>query len=626
MPVALNVEQRALFDADYGPAPDIEANLNIASQKDPQLHADQLNLAEQARVPINVVEHFEPEIKRRQAFKGIDIDQIRSDNPGLTKFLQDQDNVAIAYDDLPALKGLEDAVTRPDTPWYQFRLSSLDNITETIPEAFRQGLRGIMMAGVDAQILAPQISPEELEGVTPRSFTDLQKIHTDRIVKEIEAGEKRIAELTPDDLSILESGIRSGLESTVQQVPGLMAAIATRSPTIPLTLMGAQTGFRAYGGARAEGKTPLEAATYAGTDAAIEVLTELIPTGKLINIVGDFGAGKTIKDIVQFTASEIGGEQAATILQSANAYIHDLDKELTKAETVEEMLAIQADRQAVTFFASLVGSGLQSGIASSAGYALSKASGDKMEIAAVSDMDQQRIDEIIDLAQSSETAGRASERFENFLNGVPSDMEIHIASEAIEQLEDAPVWLTDMIDNTGADVSIPVSQFITGIVRNEPLLTALRPHIRLRPESMTAQELDQRSEIEEILGRIEQEEDVRNKAQDLHDQLVKTERLSEITARYSVAQIEAFVNRAAEEHGITIDQVYEDMKLEIFGPEQVVEAVDPLELYQDTTVTTTETIIETGETVEIVEAGDVAYNRTQQRVQSLSEMLECLRN
>jgi len=48
--------------------------------------------------------------------------------------------------------------------------------------------------------------------------------------------------------------------------------------------------------------------------------------------------------------------------------------------------------------------------------------------------------------------------------------------------------------------------------------------------------------------------------------------------------------------------------------------------YAQTEVTTTETIRETGEVVEITENGEVAYNRTQQRMQSLQNMITCLRN
>jgi hypothetical protein len=62
-----------------------------------------------------------------------------------------------------------------------------------------------------------------------------------------------------------------------------------------------------------------------------------------------------------------------------------------------------------------------------------------------------------------------------------------------------------------------------------------------------------------------------------------------------------------------------------FKESGVLLAQAPTPDYSGTQVTTIETIDETGEQVEITEAGDIAYTRTQARVQSLNDMINCLR-
>lgn len=123
-----------------------------------------------------------------------------------------------------------------------------------------------------------------------------------------------IEDSTPAFDSPTAAAAYSGLSSFVQLVPGLAAAIAAGNPVPALAAAGLQTEAEAYTRYRDRGATPTEALTGAVGEGAVEVLTEMMPMGVLVNKLGKTG---TKNFLTEFLAREAPGEQVATLAQDA---------------------------------------------------------------------------------------------------------------------------------------------------------------------------------------------------------------------------------------------------------------------------------------------------------------------
>jgi Large polyvalent protein associated domain 38 len=261
--------------------------------------------------------------------------------------------------------------------WYGLSKKGLtEGFGTQLAEGAKQGIGGVRQAAIDAlpdsiDQLPPGLTYEEVDRVggvrayweqvygikSNEQLKAIKQQATSRLKEERQASEARVAAATPEDLTLLETGIRSGSESIVRNLPGIAASIATRNPLPALASAGLQTGVESYGEARAEGLTPGQASRYAGIDAAIEVGTELLPTKFLLGAFGAKSLNGVKGQLLRFAAGEMTGEQIATATQSLNAYLNDLDKELAAAKTPEEMRDILARRAALTGIATLVSGG-----------------------------------------------------------------------------------------------------------------------------------------------------------------------------------------------------------------------------------------------------------------------------
>jgi ADP-Ribosyltransferase in polyvalent proteins len=254
------------------------------------------------------------------------------------------------------------------------------NIIPSVAERLKQTGFGITSRAVDRlpdsiDIPPPGVPIEEIDragGVREyyaqvygiRSNEELQQVKEQsqqRTAQRVEESQQRVAELTPEDLNLLQRGIRGGVESLLTMAPGVAASIATRSPIPGLAAAGAMEGFGGYAEARAEGLDPNSALAYGGINAGIEVATEAIGAAPLMKILNKSDIGGVKKELLKFAAREVPAEQAATLLQSLNSYGFGLDEELANAKTAEEAARIQAERQAVTFISTVVAGGAQAG-------------------------------------------------------------------------------------------------------------------------------------------------------------------------------------------------------------------------------------------------------------------------
>jgi hypothetical protein len=136
------------------------------------------------------------------------------------------------------------------------------------------------------------------------------------------------------DLSMLQTGALNAAHSLGVMAPSLLAGSVGGTPAA-LSAIGASTFGDAYSEARAQGRTPAEAARFAAGQAAVEVGTEMLPTAALLK------AGEPLwKRGLEYAASEIPGELLATTLQGGQETLEGLrqtptGKDATLSDFVE---------------------------------------------------------------------------------------------------------------------------------------------------------------------------------------------------------------------------------------------------------------------------------------------------
>ena len=213
-----------------------------------------------------------------------------------------------------------------------------------------------------AKRILPTLQMATLQQILPPMPKSLMDKLTEPQRKEIEASQKREKEAQPTgEMGIVQKGVRGAVVSTAQMAPGIALSILTKNPTIALSAAGIQTGTDSYGNAISAGKSHEDAIKYASVDAAIEVGTELMPVGKLVDIFGSKNVSDLRKNLAGYVLGEVPGEQIATAAQSANAYLNGLDNELANAKTPLEIAKIQGERQVVTLISTLLTTGSLAG-------------------------------------------------------------------------------------------------------------------------------------------------------------------------------------------------------------------------------------------------------------------------
>lgn len=127
---------------------------------------------------------------------------------------------------------------------------------------------------------------------------------------------KRISPPQPE--GSLRGMVSSGVQSAGQSALMMPAAIATGNPMMMLAPMSALQGGESYQRAREAGNSPGKSLGYGASDAVIEFATERLPG---IRLLTDLRAGTPIlKTVLHNLATEVPGEQVATILQDLNEW------------------------------------------------------------------------------------------------------------------------------------------------------------------------------------------------------------------------------------------------------------------------------------------------------------------
>jgi GGDEF domain-containing protein len=575
----------------------VRLNLSEAYKTPPDQFAKNLKIAQESGLPGSVVENNPVEAENDLKLKKINFDEMSKRSPKTSAFLTDFNNAVIAQEDVPVLERLERV--------FDFR-ETFKGLGGSIALSFEEQAKGFLLKGADMltsnrELLIPsngmisefearQLSTEMADRMGITSDEELTRVKEGAIkqlVGEIQGIQNERSDLTPQDLNILEQGVRGGFESLANMAPAMTLMLASGGRSAPmLATIGVQTYTGSYGSSRAEGLNPEQAGWYATIDTAIEVLTEVLPTKTLETIFGGTG-GTFKKEAIKFAIREMGTEQIATLGQTINAYAFDLDDQLENAESVEEMINIQLQRQAVTAISTVVAGGAQLGLAGGVNKTIDYVTRREDSVEKQSDKEQEIIDEINDVAVNSKLLERSPETFKQFVkdNDGENNTQVFIdGAKTKEYLADKDVesdpalkMLSEKVNSAtdqNSDVSIPIADFAT-IIANTDHFAALRQHMTMSAETHTPFRKDQAKKetesyikdlIEDAKSNVSEYVDAQNIYNEVRDQLVDTGMVTPANASAMAQIVPAWATVYARDNGLTIREAYEVSSLNIQGP------------------------------------------------------------
>lgn len=294
--------------------------------------------------------------------------------------------------------------------------------------------------------------------------------------------------LMPKADGILSGGWYSGLQSFTQNMLTMPAAILTGNPMMALAPMVASTGGQAYGEARDKGIDVIPSLTFGASQAAIEYATERLPMGMLLK---DLKVGSSVyKTLAHQVASEIPGEQVATVLQDMNewAVLHP-EKPFTS------YLAERPSAAAQTLIATMVGVGGNVAVGKLAERVLGSEAEHQQR---TQDAETQRmmLDQLNTLSEQSKLKARDQETFQQFVeattDGTPAQdlyiaantlMQSGVAEQVAQALPSVREQLPDALASNGY-VRIPTADY-AAMVSGTELNQSLIDHVKTDPNGYT---------------------------------------------------------------------------------------------------------------------------------------------
>jgi hypothetical protein len=292
---------------------------------------------------------------------------------------------------------------------------------------------------------------------------------------------------TPEFDSTLGRWVYGGASNVQRVVPSIAAGIATRSPAVGLAAMGAQVQPESYGKYRARGGTPGEAALGSGVETAIEIGTEMLPMGFVVEKFGKAGATQFLAG---YLGRELPTELAAEIAQGAvDTAIANPDK--TWGDYVKEL----PDTVGQTVVSTL----MMSGGLTVANEAARRLAGPQAQ-ADIAARDAEALAQLSQLAAASKLRARDPQTFQDFVQTANEDgavQDIYLDARTLQQAGIDPALLAQVSPAvaaqleqalaTGGDLVIPMAEYAARIAGTEldPVLT---PHLRTSEDALSLDE------------------------------------------------------------------------------------------------------------------------------------------
>lgn len=501
----------------------VRTSMTLAAGANPDAEAEYKRLAREAGIPIDSVRDNKDAVK--QQVSAPNYGELATKFPGTTKYLSTLENARIAHDDVGNLTGIEKAIrgfidpqrqraARPAPSVMRSEEFGLEvrKLVANNPSLDFDTARRLLMDGrvIDNQsqlmgasrgpapslssIISGLFNPDRARAVSQGAgvaAADFLGFDAAPAIRRYEIARARAAGRDPEFETATGRGLYSGLVSTVDNAPGIALSIATMNPLPGLLMAGGQVSAESYGKYRARGATAGEAATGALAEGAVEVATEALPMGFLVEKLGRAGAGTFLKGLL---ARELPSEQVATLAQDAiDTAIANPDK------TWAQYVAERPGAAYQTLLATLVQSGTMGAVNTVANRITGfDAQAQRAEESAT------RAQEFAGLIEQSKLRERDPEAFKQFVAEVAESGEtptefyidaqqlansLNQSAVTIEQLRAFAPAVADQMEAArqvpGADIRVPVAEFAAA---PSNITTTLIDHLRETPQAMSRAE------------------------------------------------------------------------------------------------------------------------------------------
>lgn len=416
--------------------------------------------------------------------------------PPLAAWASDPTHAALAGDDLAALaknaeywrKSLRGSgnLTAPAAPaptlW-----NSVSGIAISFAQSAKQVGNAIQMLGAD---YLPSFEPPKAKGVP--GFGDYG---IENSIRRYDQSQTRMDDAQPAFKSNYARYLYGGTSSLAQMLPAVGTALVTGGVG-GLAVAGAQTGLPAYSKYRARGGTKGEALLGGALEGGIEVATEKLPLGFLVdNLLKVTGKSGVSKFVAGYLGRELPTEMAATLGQNiVDTAIANPDK------TWAEFAAEQPDQLMQTAVGTLIGTGFFGAVHKSANVLAARngAVGESVDAA-------QFIDGAMQAAAESKTRQRAPGAFQSFIDRMSQGTQVenlYVPAQSVASYfqsqgmdyHDGEFWgdYASQIDEalvTGGDVAIPTATAVSHLA-GTPEWEAIKGDTRASPGGMSLSEAE----------------------------------------------------------------------------------------------------------------------------------------
>lgn len=494
----------------------LRSSLYGALLENPDVAARAQKLGRKTGLPADVVGRNLPEVERNAKLD--EFDQLLQNSPVVAQWLADQNNAKVAHDDVGNMSALDTTLsTLGKAAKYLFSAPDAKNtlmgdVGAGVARASR-GAAGVFQAA--AEVPAPLL--DWMEPITAVGGNPLRRL-AEGFAIQGKAAEQTALSLSPKQDGIVAGGVSSGVQSLTQNLLTLPMAFLPGGQSAALYSMAGMTGGQSYQDAREKGLSMQQALPFATSQAVIEYATEKIPVSRLI---GDLASNASLRQVVtRQLASEIPGEQIATVLQDLNEWAV-----LNPDKPFSAYLAERPSAAAQTLIATVVGTGGNIAVMSAVERATRTAE-IRAQSAQGAEQRAQVVEQLNNLAAASKVRERDVDTFEQFIaqaaeNGsvqhVYIDANTLMQSGMAEQLAQVSPSVAAQLQTavaTGAEIQIPVAEYTARIAGNE-FAQSLVDDIRVEGEQFTRREAQEymqnqagelQAEVERVLAEKQNDE------------------------------------------------------------------------------------------------------------------------
>lgn len=442
------------------PAQAAKASMQVAVDANPDFEAELRRASARTGVPLDAARAYPEDVKRQAMIEAQDFDELSKAYPTTTRFLAEPENARISHDDIENLSQTESTIGPIVGPKPDF-FSVVAGLAKSLPQGAELARQGIRMQMAD------------LFG-----FDAVRRDAQERYSR----ADLEHADATPDIKGATASAVYGGASSTIRMIPGLAASLATRSTAPMLATMGVQTESEAYGKYRNRGATAGEALAGGALEGGIEVATEMLPMGYLVQNLGRMNAGHFLTGLL---AREIPGEQLATLTQDAvDTAIANPDK------TWGEYLAERPGAAYQTLVATITQASIMGGLNAAAGRVTGRQQ--QAEHANTVGDALQQLNSLAEASKVRERDASTAQQFFQSLTGEGRDS-VWITPEALqasgmaEQIIQSVPGVAEQLRtamDSGVDIRLPIADLMTNMAGPE-LAQSIIPHLANEPGGFT---------------------------------------------------------------------------------------------------------------------------------------------